>query len=313
MKKLIATLISLLLCINNCFALTNNEIPDEFTITERWISATNTFDIATKTEKLGTLYRKFFSLLLTYEFLDSNNNKLATARARFFSLTAHFDIYDNNNALLGVAEEKFFAFYPTFDIYGNDSTTKLASAKMNFWGTTFTVIDPASGQEMAVMSRPYFSFKNNWTFKVVNRHLLMKKNIDPRVLLTVIAFQSDREYWRTIYTFKSKSVSSAGQDADATTSQINMIKQSINNISKSQNLADNTVQDKKMLEALTEELDIGFKNSQVKPLNNRTNEEMISDFTDYCLNLAQSNTVSDTKKKAILHLLELRLEGHKRK
>ena len=95
MKKIIASLLSLLLCVNSCFALSNYDIPDEFNITERWISLTTAFDIETPTQKLGTLYRKFFSLLPTYEFFDPYDNKIATARSSLSSLTAHFDIYDN--------------------------------------------------------------------------------------------------------------------------------------------------------------------------------------------------------------------------
>ncbi|MBI2784911.1 MAG: hypothetical protein HYX60_00810, partial [Legionella longbeachae] len=148
MKNAIAILFSLLISINSSFAMTNTEIPDEFYINEHWISLTTSYDIETKTQKLGTLYRKFFSLLLTYEFFDPFDNKIAYARSKFFSLTAHFDVYDNNDNLLGAADEKLFAFFPSFDIWARDGYTKLAKANMNFWGTTFTIYDPATDKEM---------------------------------------------------------------------------------------------------------------------------------------------------------------------
>lgn len=111
MKNAFAILFSLLLGINTSFALSNTEIPDEMYIKEHWISLTTSYDIETKTRKLGTLYRKFFSLLLTYEFFDSFDNKLAYARSKFFSLTAHFDVYDNYENFIGSADEKLFAFF----------------------------------------------------------------------------------------------------------------------------------------------------------------------------------------------------------
>src|SRR5258708_35511011 len=156
MKKIIVTLFSLFIFISSNAAYSNDEVPNEFNITEHWISLTTSFDIETKTHKLGTLYRKFLSLLLTYEFFDPFDNKMATARSKFFSFTAHFDIYDSNDRLLGVAEERLFSFFPTFDIYASDASTKLAKAAMNFWGTTFTIYDPATDQEMAIMHRSFF-------------------------------------------------------------------------------------------------------------------------------------------------------------
>lgn len=309
MKKIIPALLSLLLCVNSCNALANYDIPDEFYITEHWISLTTAFDIESPTQKMGTLYRKFFSLLPTYEFLDPSENKIATARSSLFSLTAHFDIYDNQEALLGAADEEFFAFYPTFDIYGKDSNTKLAYAQMNFWGTTFTIYDPESGQEMATMHRPYLRLKNDWTFNVTDRHLLMKKNIDPRVLLTVIAFQGDKEYWE-----KTKSVKSLDvyrQKAAATPQQINLILEKINKLSQNEKINNNINADPATLEAIANELELDYKNTDVKYSKNLTNQEMVTAFTDYCLNVAQSDTVSATKKKAILHLLKMRLEDKK--
>lgn len=284
MKKITAILLSLLLSVNASFALTNNHIPDEFTITERWVSLTTTFDVETKTEKLGTLYRKIFSLALTYEFIDPYNHLLATARAAFFSLTAHFDVYDVNNELIGVAEEKFFSFYPTFDIYGKDGVTKLAYAQMNFWNTAYSIYDPATGIEMAEMRRPYFRLKNDWTFKIFDRHLLMKKNIDPRVLLTVIAFTCDREYWQSQYNLKSVATQSQ---------QVKTIKEKINSVSNAE--INSKILDEKTLASVASELERDYKN----------NEQI--DFVDYCLNLIKMKAVSDEKKQAILQLLKLRV------
>ena len=317
MNKLLVTFLSCLIYINSSFALSNNDIPDEFSVTEHWISLTTSYDIETPTRKIGTLYRKFFSFLLTYEFFDPFDNKLAIARSRFFSFTAHFDVYDPNENLLGMAEEKTFTFFPTFDIYASDASTKLAKAKMNFWGTTFTIYDPVSNQEMAVMHRSFLRLKNDWDIRITNRSLFMQKNIDPRVLMTVIAFQGDRENWKAqesnINKNKNKKIkpvsSLAEQVSDVTPQQLNMLLEKIDTISKNEGLDSVKKPDQNALETIANELENNFNSTQSNDDSTETSQEKISSFTDYCLNLVQSSSVPDSKKKAIIYLLKMRLES----
>ena len=315
MKKTIAALFSLFICINSSFALTYtevpNRIPDELYISEHWLSLTTSYDIETKTQKLGTLYRRFFSLLLTYDFYDPFDNRIAYARSKFFSLTAHFDVYDNQENFLGSADERLFAFFPTFDIYARDGYSKLATASMNFWGTRFTMYDPVTNNEMAIMSRSFFRLKNNWTFKVTNRALFDHKGIDPRVLMTVTAFQGDREYWeqerhddlKTLV--KSTGATSA---ADVTPAHLNTLLEQIATVSKQAGFDEGDIPDDATVEAIATELENGYKNSQIADSSMQTDKDRMNSFADYCLNLAQSNTVSDEKRKSILYLLKTRLE-----
>lgn len=313
MKYIIATLFSLFLGINSSFALSNNDVPDEFNVTEHWISLTTSFDIETKTQKLGTLYRKFFSLLLTYEFFDPNDIKIATARAKFFSLTAHFDVYDNQDSLLGVAEERLFAFFPTFDIYAKDGSTKLAKARMNFLGTTFTISDPSTDQEIATMHRSFFRLKNDWGFKITNRPLFLQKNIDPRVLMTVIAFQGDREYWEQNQSIKGVSnnaaLNSSGEASDVTNQHVRVFLEKINAFTKQKGLINIQIPDQTILEITANELENNYKSTMASDETTQTNQESFNGFIDYCLSQVQSNNVSDSKKKAILYLLKMRLEA----
>lgn len=120
----------------------NPTLSDELFINENWISLTKSYNIKTRKQKLGTLYRRFISLLLTYDFYDPLNVKTATAKARFFSFGVHLDIYNQDNVLIGEVREKIFNFFPTFEIIDQDSVTKLAHAIMNFWGTKFYIYDP---------------------------------------------------------------------------------------------------------------------------------------------------------------------------
>lgn len=260
MKKIIAILFSSLIIINTSFAFGNTEIPDEMYIKEHWISLTTSYDIETKTRKLGTLYRKFLSLLLTYEFFDPFDNKLAYARSKFFSLTAHFDVYDNYENFIGSADEKLFAFFPTFDIYGQDGYTKLAKASMNFWGTTFTIYDPVTDKEMATLYRPFFRLKNDWTFNITNRALFNQKEIDSRVLMTVIAFQGDREYWESTNQNYLRAITKKSTQANEVTSeQINELLEKITTVSKQEGLENIGNPAPQIMDAIASELEESYK------------------------------------------------------
>ncbi|MCL9683025.1 hypothetical protein [Legionella maioricensis] len=311
MKKLIATLFSLFVFIGAQAAYSNNDVPNEFQVTEHWISLTTSFDIETKTHKLGTLYRKFFSFLLTYEFFDPFDNKMATARSKFFSFTAHFDIYDRDERFLGFAEEKIFTFFPTFDIYGSDASTKLARAAMNFWGTTFTIYDPVTDQEMAKMHRSFFRLKNDWNITITNRALFERKNIDFRVLMTVLAFQGDRENWEKDQDNNSNKIRTSAADATSvvTDDELNGFKEKIAAAGKHAGLDHVQKPDQQTLEHIAIELESNYKNVHTRNEVEQTSQERLSSFIDYCLNLIEANDMPDTKKKAILFLLKMRLEG----
>src|SRR5687768_5375974 len=71
------------------------ELPIEFYVKQRWYSWTTTFDIETKDYKLGYVQRRFFSLLLNYDFYDNNDILLANAKKRFWSAGAIFDVTDS--------------------------------------------------------------------------------------------------------------------------------------------------------------------------------------------------------------------------
>ncbi|MCW8408487.1 hypothetical protein OQJ13_05820 [Legionella sp. PATHC035] len=310
MRNAIAILCSLFISINTSFALSNTEIPDEMYIKEHWISLTTSYDIETKTRKLGTLYRKFLSLLLTYEFFDPFDNKLAYARSKFFSLTAHFDVYDNFENFIGAADEKLFAFFPTFDIYGQDGYTKLAKASMNFWGTTFTIYDPVTDKEMATLYRSFFRLKNDWTFNITNKALFKQKDIDSRVLMTVIAFQGDREYWESTHqnNFKAIAKKSAPSN-DVTAQQVNELLEKITAMSKQEGLENIKNPDPKMMDVVAKELENNYQQLHAHDETAQTNQEKLTAFVEYCLNLVQENTLTSEKKKAILFLLKTRLES----
>ena len=170
-------------------------IPEVFFVTQHWFSFTNTFDINSPYTKLGTLHRRLFSLTVQYDFYDIQNELQSSARMRFFTFGAIFDVTDKLEGILGTVEQKLFCFFPTFELFSPERYS-LAIAKMNFWGTKYTLSDPRTSEPIAEMSRPFFRFKDDWTVTLAYPGILKEKNIDPRLFMVVIAYQTDRDYWR---------------------------------------------------------------------------------------------------------------------
>ena len=323
MKKLLFTVL-MLLYTQTGFALSFAEIPNEFYINEHWFSLTRNFDIKSENQNFGIVYRKLLSLTLAYEFLDPNDNSIAIAKSRFFSLTTKFDVYDKQGNLLGIANENFFAFFPTFDLYDSDGETKLARAKMNFWGTSFTIYDPVTDTEMATMSRSYFRLKDNWTVNITNRPIFNQKHIDPALLIIVLAFQTDSDYWKAQQQNASYSVKSAA-NVDAkkaiegiSTEQRHLLIEKINAVSYQQSLTNVPVPEQRTLATIATTVESRYKLARVdEAIQRKTTQEKIADFTDFALEVVQSYRLPKEEKKGILYLLKIRLEentdaGHKK-
>lgn len=289
-------------------AFTIDDIPDEFYVNQHWISYTTSFDIESKTQKLGSLYRKIFSLFLTYELYDPSNAVLATAQARFFSLGAYFDVKNSDGNLLGTVEEKIFTFFPSFTIY-SDGVNKLAQAEMNFWGTTFTVYDAATGQEIALMSRPFFRLKNDWTIKIMNRELLKARNIDAKLLMIVLAFQGDQEYWMQQQQQQQQNNRNL-KSAASTKANIQTAEQQINLLANAQDSNQNKLPTKATLERIAKKLDSDYQkqvSSHVAEQSAENNSEKLDGFINFCREKIASEQTPLSEKKAIVYLLQKRM------
>jgi len=283
----------------------DNTLPHEpMYIKQHWISATTGYDVETKTQKLGTLYRRFLSLLLRYDFYDPFENKIATAKSKFFSLSAHFDIVDNNEQLLGSADESLFAFFPTFTVYAADNITKLASAKMNFWGTTFYVYDPVTDKEMAQLYRPFFRLKNDWTFEVTDQTLFDSKNIDKRVLLTIIAFQGDREYWESQ---RHSNYANSSLAASKKTAKTFNTQPTLAIIAKQ--LKPDFKADPAALNAMSEKIEQAYLEQMQANTTTSNREEQVQTYINFSLQLANDPSLGEQDKQNILYLLKTRLQN----
>jgi hypothetical protein len=171
-------------------------IPEKFTVTERLFSWATAFDIEVEGYSLGTVERRMLSQApLQYDLFDRNHYLIAQGTMRWFTFGAVFDVTDWNRNLIGTVEEEIFSFLPAFNLF-SPFREKLAEAKMNFWGTQYTVTEPVSGLEIATLTRPFFAFNSQWTVTITNPELFAAKNISPTLFILVMAFQTDLEYWQ---------------------------------------------------------------------------------------------------------------------
>jgi len=195
-KKLLCATALMIASTTSSFALMPFELPQEFTVTERFFSLTSTYDIESPRFKMGYVDRKFFSLKLEYDFYDYTDQLQAKARMRWLSFGAIFDVTDEFDQPIGLVEEEIFNFFPTFNIY-SPRGERLATAQMNFWGTEYLLTDPFTNRPIASISRPFFRFFiDSWTVTIVDPMLFAEKNINPALFITLAAFQTDSEYWR---------------------------------------------------------------------------------------------------------------------
>ena len=312
MKKLLCGILCWLSVSSLSYATgyTIDELPSQMFLTQHWISYTTSFDIETKTKKLGTLYRRVFSFPLTYDFYDNSNVLMTSARARFFSIGAHFDVYDANNSSIGSVEEKIFTFFPSFVLYSNHSD-KVARAEMNFWGTTFTVYDMHTDRVMAVISRSFFRIKNDWTIDIKDKELLRARNVDPGLFITVLAFQADREYWeqqRDNNNSRNHALRANSTSTNGVSVEKKMQDQVKSQLNKSE-LGQVELMSTKELEQLSDKLQNDYQSQAQTTDETMSSEEKMTLFVDYCLSLVHSDEISPEEKKGILYLLEQRLGG----
>lgn len=189
----------------------NGQLPQEFTVKERFLSLTTTFDIETKEYKLGTVHRKLLSLTHQYDFYNVHDELQANAKQRFWSFGAIFDVVDAKNSPIGMIEERIFTFFPTFTILSPGGAI-LAQAKMNFWGTKYIVNSPLYNEPIAILSRPFLRCKDDWKVSILTPQAFQANKIDPRLFIIVMTFQTDMDHWRRVQQQLRERSMHAGKD-----------------------------------------------------------------------------------------------------
>jgi len=171
-------------------------LPEEFTVIERFLSLTATFDINTEIERIGIARKRIFSLTTAFDLEDGQEKPIASAKARLLAWGTVADVLDRDGNRIGWIEEELFRIIPwaEFRVF-NSENTLLAIAKMNFWGTKFEITPPDRPEEVyATVSRPFIRFfRDYWTVRIRNMPIFEEKVIDPRMLMMLAVFQTDRD------------------------------------------------------------------------------------------------------------------------
>lgn len=219
MYKFLLTCVLALSITTAAQASLTRELPDEFYVIPHWFSFDS--DIKTAEATIGTVHRRFWTLTTEYNLYDTEGHLDTTARQRFFSLGAIFDVTNSQGYAIGTVEESLFSFFPTFRILSPNRDI-LATATLNFWGTTYTVTRPGSNETIATFYRAYFRLKDDWTVKIIDRSAFDYDKIDASLFIIVAAFQTDIETWRriaeqqrTVITFDKKSMDSTSANDPA--------------------------------------------------------------------------------------------------
>lgn len=297
-KKIV---ISTLFLLGFCLSLKANSVdsyilPEKFYVTQRWFSLTLTFDIKTPEDiPLGKVYRTFFSLRTEYNFYDCEEKIKAKARLRWISLYPVFDISGEFEEPLGRVECYILTILPKYDIISPEGHQQ-ALAKLNFWGTKFTMSDPVTRGEIAIATRPYFAFKDKWCVTITNPELFKSKQIDPRLFITMLAFQTDKEYWEN----QSSYVTNANFDCE-----LNALDSHFQTHTRSTALSlkeEDFIVASALLDPVIEK-ELELSNSD---------EESLKNIIYKSFNLIENTQMTDEQKTAIYQLLKMKMKDFKK-
>jgi hypothetical protein len=171
-------------------------LPNEFQITERFLSLTSTFDVSTDVLTFATATKRFFSLTTCFDLIDGNNVPQASANSRFFSWGTVADVTDSKGDKIGWIEEEIFRLIPWSEYRVFNAFNQIvAVARMNFWGTDFELYPPNDPSHIyATINRPFIRcFRDNWTVKILDESAFETGAIDPRLLVMLAIYQTDKD------------------------------------------------------------------------------------------------------------------------
>lgn len=280
------------------------QIPEEFFVKERWLSWSSSFDVETAIQKLGVVHRRIFSLMYQYDFYDASEKLQATAKTRF-TLGRVFDVTDSNENLIGSVHQTYFTFFPTFQIISPDYEIK-ANAELNFWGTKYILLDPVTDQEIARLTRPFFKFfTDKWTVTITNPELFAQKNIDPRLFVLVMVFQTDRDNWS-----RSTSKMKMKRDYFGQDELIKLLKAELEIICQSVEKIKPLTEDIVFIENYVEEYFKDLKFIQFEKANHDRKwmeQERIFTGIRLLIPLLSEETLTTTQKSALIYMIEEQL------
>ena len=283
------------------------EMPLQFFVKQHWFSWTNTFDIESEDQKFGTVHRKLFSWTPEYHFYDAEEQVQAKAKMSFFSSGVNFDITDGFEKPLGKVTEKIQTFFSTFDLYRPDGY-HAAKAELNFWGTKYTVMDPQTDEVIAYLWRNFFRFKDDWTVDIVKPELIAHHNIDPRLFVLVMAFQTDQDYWKKL---KREMDRALGSPMSALAINKDLEQHRLVLESYREGLSDMTPSEAEIdsLEAIINDHLASVRNEAILADDSNAHLEALDRSLTVLLPLFESNELTLSQKSALFIMIENELQG----
>ncbi len=188
--------LALIFCVSSCLWADPVRIPEEFTVVERFFSPISTFDASTDLAPVGVVRKRLLSWTPTFDLEDAQELPLATASTHFFAWGTVADVLDPNGEKIGWIEENVLRIIPwaEYRIFNKENQIT-AIAKMNLWGTHFELYHPDRAEEVyATISRPFIRlFRDHWTVQILNTSIFEENIIDPRLLILLAVFQTDKD------------------------------------------------------------------------------------------------------------------------
>lgn len=176
-------------------------LPSQFSLTERWLSWTTKFDLASESGSHGTVTEKLLSLTMSFEYRDDRNQLIAKARETFFSWGSEVVVYDCEDHKIGMIKEQvfksLFKAYTTYAISDAADQPVGVSQKTEFFSANFSVTDTA-GRDVAVITCPFFRLRDKWQLTVVD-----KAPIDMRLIVMIGAYKTAKDHQRAAESSRS--------------------------------------------------------------------------------------------------------------
>lgn len=166
-------------------------LPDRFTVTERILALSTTFDLADGRRPLGTARKRILSLATQYDLTDAGGRSLGYARKRILSWGSHVDVFDSGGRKVGAVREQIFKSLfkvrTVYSILDHQDAVIAESEKVDFFSTTFTIRD-RRGRTVATLQRPALRLRDYWTVQITDH-----RAVDSRLLLTIGVFKTDSD------------------------------------------------------------------------------------------------------------------------
>lgn len=164
-------------------------VPSEFTIRERIVSLTDTFDLKAGGKDLGEIDEKLISLTKSFTLTAPGGACVAKARSRFMSWGTYIDVTDCSGAKIGVIKEQvlksLFKVHTTYAILDAADREAAVSTKVDWICTSVTLRRPG-GAEVATLDRRWLNIlSDSWTVRIQDAAA-----VDPRLIVMIAAYKT---------------------------------------------------------------------------------------------------------------------------